>query len=158
MGKIKKISVREKEIENAILNWLSMHPNIFCWKVHTTGVYDPTKKVFRPLQGFATRFISDIMGIVKVEDWSNLLKPMTIGVSFAIEVKTPDTIKDFIRYIDPEYITAGKSAATMKLVEHARGQKEFLDQVARFGGVSGVASSVLEAQEIMKEVLSYGKK
>lgn len=140
------------------MNWLTMHPSIFCCKVHTTGVYDPRKKVFRPLQGFATRGVSDILGIVKVENWQNLLKPMTLGISFAIEVKTPESVKDFIRYIDPEYITAGKSASTMKLVVHAREQKEYLDQVARFGGVSGVATSVLEAQEIMKEVLSYGKK
>lgn len=68
----------EKEIENQILGWLNLQHDIFVWKANTTGMYDPTKNVYRSLRGFAIKGISDILGIHAPS-----------GRMIAIEVKTP---------------------------------------------------------------------
>jgi hypothetical protein len=56
-------SLSEKQIETEILVQLNRLPNTFAWKNHTTGVYDPMRKTFRRLSGFAIRGVSDILGI-----------------------------------------------------------------------------------------------
>ena len=69
---------KEKDIERAILDWLTMHHNWFVWKANTTGIFDPTKNVFRSLSGYCIRGVSDILGIMHPN-----------GRMIAMEVKTP---------------------------------------------------------------------
>lgn len=58
-------SLSEKQIETEILFQLNRLSNCFAWKNHTTGVFDPTRKVFRRLGGYAIKGVSDILGIYK---------------------------------------------------------------------------------------------
>lgn len=65
----------EKEIENAILDYLAFLPGCY-WKNNTVGVYDPIKKVHRKPGKHHRNGVSDILGV----DGS--------GRFIAIEVKT----------------------------------------------------------------------
>jgi len=66
---------KESDIQRAILEYL-LAKKVFCWRNHTTGVYDPRKKVFRSLTGAgALKGVADILGIYQ-------------GRPLAIEVKT----------------------------------------------------------------------
>ena len=65
----------EKEIENAILDYLALLPGCY-WKNNTVGVYDPIKKVHRKPGKHHRNGVSDILGV----DSS--------GRFIAIEVKT----------------------------------------------------------------------
>lgn len=56
-------SLSEKEIETEILRLLNLLPNTYAWKNHSMGVYDPMRKTFRRLSGFAIKGVSDILGI-----------------------------------------------------------------------------------------------
>lgn len=53
----------ERQIETEILIRLNELPNTYAWKNHSMGVYDPMRKTFRRLSGFAIRGVSDILGI-----------------------------------------------------------------------------------------------
>ena len=65
----------EKLIENSILDNLNIIPECFAFKVNTTGVYDPRKRVFRKNNNpHIHNGTSDILGTYK-------------GRFFAIEVK-----------------------------------------------------------------------
>lgn len=58
------MSQLEKPIEKAILQFLRS-TGIFCWKQNSTGVYDPTKKVFRKNRNpFVINGVSDILGLI----------------------------------------------------------------------------------------------
>ena len=72
--------MNEKEIENLILEWLNHSGKGFFWKNQSTGVYDPSKKVFRKSYNkYHIKGVSDILGVSKS------------GKFIAIEVKTPKT-------------------------------------------------------------------
>lgn len=65
----------EKQIENQIINFLRI-VGVFCWKNQSTGIYDPTKKIFRRSNNYNhLRGVSDILGVVD-------------GKFLAIEVKS----------------------------------------------------------------------
>jgi hypothetical protein len=67
----------EKLVENAILKYLSTIPGMKAWKNQTTGIFDPIRKVYRPLKGrFSGRGSSDILACFQ-------------GRFIAIEVKRP---------------------------------------------------------------------
>ena len=68
-------SPTEKEIENAILDYLSYLPGCY-WKNNSVGVYDPIKKVHRKPGKYHRNGVSDILGIDST------------GRFVAIEVKT----------------------------------------------------------------------
>lgn len=77
----KALELTEKQIENSILDYLSLIPNCFAWKNQTTGLYDPTKKVFRKSHSkHLINGVSDILGIYQ-------------GKMLAIEVKRPSNKK-----------------------------------------------------------------
>jgi len=70
-------AVLEKHIEQDILEYLSYLPECYAWKNHSTGIYDPTRKVFRKNKNkHVIKGASDILGIYQ-------------GLFLAIEVKTP---------------------------------------------------------------------
>lgn len=71
----------EKIIETQILNWLNYQPQIFAFKINTTGTFDPTRKVFRTIKNrHIHKGTADILGVKN-------------GKFFAIEVKTPASYK-----------------------------------------------------------------
>jgi hypothetical protein len=54
----------EKEIENSILQWLSLN-GIYAWKVNNVGVFDPIRKVYRKAHSpYIRKGIADILGIL----------------------------------------------------------------------------------------------
>lgn len=58
-----KKKVTEKQIETAILTYLSFLPKCFAWKNNTVGIYDTSRGVHRKLGKFSMRGVSDILGI-----------------------------------------------------------------------------------------------
>jgi penicillin-binding protein-related factor A (putative recombinase) len=59
-----KLTLSEREIEQAILTWLNYQPKCKAWKNKSQGTYDPYKKVFRkPSSKFTEKGTSDILGI-----------------------------------------------------------------------------------------------
>lgn len=65
----------EKQIENAILDYLTHCPGEF-WRNNSVGVYDPVKKSFRRPSRYHRNGVSDILGV------------LPDGTFIAIEVKT----------------------------------------------------------------------
>jgi penicillin-binding protein-related factor A (putative recombinase) len=54
----------ERDIERAILTWLSYQPECKVWKNKSTGTYDPVRKAFRRSNDkFSQKGTSDILGI-----------------------------------------------------------------------------------------------
>lgn len=51
----------ENDVVQACLQWLALH-NVMAWRNQTTGLYDPTRKVFRKFTGL--KGVSDILGIL----------------------------------------------------------------------------------------------
>ena len=70
--------ISESELQNLILDYLNRIPDFFAWRNNSTGVYDPTKKIFRAKGGFNIKGVSDILGVFKPS-----------GKIIAIEVKKP---------------------------------------------------------------------
>jgi penicillin-binding protein-related factor A (putative recombinase) len=67
----------EKELESSILDYLNSLPEVFAFKVQTTGIYDPVRKIMRTIKNkHLHKGTSDIIG---VKD----------GKFFALEVKLP---------------------------------------------------------------------
>ena len=64
----------EAQIQKQILEYLCAI-KIFCWKNHSTGIYDPNRKIFRKIA--AMKGVSDILGV------------LPNGRFLAIEVKKP---------------------------------------------------------------------
>lgn len=69
-------NIKEKDIENAILDYLTVCPGQF-WRNNSVGVYDAAKKTFRRPSRYHRNGVSDILGI------------LPCGTFVAIEVKTP---------------------------------------------------------------------
>lgn len=68
--------VKEKDIQNAILDYLAHCPGRY-WANNNTGTYDPVKKCFRRTPRHFIAGVSDIIGV------------LPDGTFVAIEVKTP---------------------------------------------------------------------
>ncbi len=72
----------EKEIENAILDYLAILPNAKFWKVDVGGIFDAKKGVFRKRKSKHRYLgVADIIGFYR-------------GRFVAIEVKTPSRRKN----------------------------------------------------------------
>lgn len=65
----------EKQIQNAILDWLAWQPHCIAFPIQNGGIFDPSKKIFRSPPKHHIKGVADILGI-----WH--MKPL------AIEVKT----------------------------------------------------------------------
>lgn len=73
----------EKQIENDILQWLNLQPDIVAWKNNSMGVFDPVKGVFRkPVNPYLRNGVSDILGVFRRRG---------LGIFLALEVKTEKT-------------------------------------------------------------------
>ena len=61
---LKEKKVTEKQIETAILTYLSFLPKCFAWKNNSVGVYDVARGVHRKSKNkFAINGVADILGI-----------------------------------------------------------------------------------------------
>jgi penicillin-binding protein-related factor A (putative recombinase) len=122
--------MNEKQIENQILAYLSKR-GIFSFKIQSTGMYDPRKKIFRKSNNpYHINGVSDILGVME-------------GRMIAIEVKRP-------------YISKKTGKIKHKTQEELRkmasdDQIAFLNKVEANGGVSFIADSleVLEEQLLL---------
>ena len=82
----------EKIIENAVLQFINLRPGWYAFKVQSTGLWDPTKKVYRKSNNrWHAKGVSDILAIYK-------------GLFVALEIKTKtgrlsDNQKEFIKTI-----------------------------------------------------------
>lgn len=65
----------EQLVKNTIMSWLNAQPQCFVFPVHTVGIYDPIKKIYRRPHKHHVNGVSDIIGIYR-------------GVPLAIEVKS----------------------------------------------------------------------
>lgn len=69
--------VSEKDIENAILEWLNLLPQCKAWKNQSVGIFDPYKRIYRKNPSkWTARGTADILGIYK-------------GRMICLEVKKP---------------------------------------------------------------------
>jgi len=66
----------EKEIQNAILDYLATRADVMAWPTASVGLWDPTKRTYRRPGKHFLRGVADIIGIAA-------------GQFLAIEVKTP---------------------------------------------------------------------
>src|SRR4051794_3629418 len=55
-----RLRTKEIDIVRACLDWLTLH-RIRAWRMNNTGIFDPSRKVFRTFHG--ERGIPDILGI-----------------------------------------------------------------------------------------------
>ena len=69
------LEVKETEIQNAICEYLAVKRHFF-WRSNNTGVYDPTRKIFRAMPKYAKHGVPDI---IVIRD----------GFFIGLEVKTP---------------------------------------------------------------------
>ena len=102
--------VSEKQIEATILAFLSKLKNCKVWKNQTTGIYDPTRKVYRSLRGkYSGKGSSDILACIE-------------GRMICVEVKRPVgavVSLDQVRFIN-EIKLAGGIAFVAKSVDDVR--------------------------------------
>jgi len=145
--------ITERDIEKSILDFLTMFTHVQARKAHTTGLYDPTKAVFRPLQGHSLRGVSDIAIIIRheVKIWINggaIFK--YFGIAGAIEVKTKQGMRDHLRLIEPGFQPTSHSH---KAWFRARDQQAYVDMVNHFGGVAGFATCIEDTQKILEGYL-----
>jgi len=81
--------ISEKEIQNAILDYLALLPNCIAFPVQNGAIFDPTRNIFRKPAKHWRKGVSDILGIFN-------------GKPLAIEVKKPKSYasKEQKRFIE----------------------------------------------------------
>lgn len=58
------LKISEKNIQNAILAWLSWQKDCFAWPNQSVGIFDRSKGIYRrPVNRFHRNGVSDILGI-----------------------------------------------------------------------------------------------
>lgn len=127
----------EKQIETQILTWLNYQKDFFCFKINTVGIFDPVRKVFRKNQNrFVINGTSDILGLYK-------------GRFIAIEVKTPQTYKQFMTYIIGDKPI---SPSNNKVATRALQQQDFIDKINDHGGSGIVVHSLDQVIDWFKKL------
>ena len=123
MRTFRRKSVREKDIEKSILEWLNYQPGVYAFKVNTTGIFDPSKGVYRTVKNkYIALGCADIIGVLPA------------GIFLAIEVKTPTTIKRYLNSPTPSDLR----------------QRQFITLVRLKMGVAMCVSSLDEVIEALK--------
>ena len=115
----------ETDLVRACLNWLALH-RVLAWRSNNTGIFDPTRKVFRSFHGL--KGVSDILGIVPrpvvLPDGGRA----TVGALLAVECKRPG--------------------------EKLRAEQEaFLEDVRGRGGIGFCARSLRDLEEHLGALL-----
>lgn len=130
------MDAKEKDIENAILNYLEYLPECFAWKNQSIGVFDPAKQIHRKSKNrFHLVGVSDILGLCK-------------GKFLAIEVKDEKEYKYLMKYYDE--IKSGRYTTNIKKKDHLRNQIIYIEKVKISGGIGFFACSIKQVQEVLK--------
>lgn len=79
MAKFKWIEPTEKEIENAVLDWLRLQSGVLAFKVNTIGVYDQRGGFYRKTSKHVMKGTPDILGCAEIEG---------MPIFFGMEIKT----------------------------------------------------------------------
>ena len=74
-----RLIATEKEIENAILQYLRNKPGCFAFKVNTTGIFDPKIKTFRRTSRYIVPGTPDIIVCYNIKG---------MGIFLGLEVKS----------------------------------------------------------------------
>lgn len=112
----------EKQVENSILEYLKMR-GVFCFKVNTGGVFDPTSRRFRKNKNkHVITGVADILGV------------LPNGRFLAIEVKTPNSSR------------SNKTYATDN-------QKFFIANIKANGGLAFIARSVDDVKAELTQLI-----
>ncbi|MCS6281469.1 MAG: hypothetical protein HUM72_12625 [Dolichospermum sp.] len=115
------MSISEKIIENQILTYLN-NKKIFAWKNQSTGVFDPSKGIYRKSRNpHHINGVSDILGVID-------------GHFLAIEVKKPYLSKKTGQF---KYRTQEELE---KLA--SEDQVKFINRVKSLGGIAFYADSI----------------
>ena len=80
------LKTSETTLVRACLDWLALH-RIRAWRMNNTGVFDPTKKVFRSFHG--ARGVPDILGILPQTVTLADGAAVTFGNFLGVECKRP---------------------------------------------------------------------
>ena len=99
----------EQRIKNEILSYLSSLPDGFFYPIDSTGIYDPTKKIFRKKNSiYHIRGVSDILGVYR-------------GRPIAIEVKSKvGVVSDYQKNFIQRFTQAGGIAIVARSVEDVK--------------------------------------
>lgn len=104
----------EKQLENQVLQALNMR-GVFCFKIQSTGLFDPTKKIFRKsMNQWHIKGVSDILGIYNGR---------MIAIELKRPLKNPRTKERLDRLASPDQIS-------------------FINRVNAEGGIGFVADSL----------------
>jgi hypothetical protein len=120
-----RLKAKEIDVVRVCLDWLALH-RIMAWRCNNTGIYDPTRKVFRTFQGL--KGVSDILGILpRTVDVGG--RKVIFGSFLAVEVKKPgETLREE--------------------------QTIFLDGIRQRGGIGLCVHSVRELEEQMRPFMT----
>jgi hypothetical protein len=126
-------NITEKMIENQILTFLR-NKGIFVWKNQSTGLFDPTRKVFRKSNNpHHISGVSDILGILKD------------GRFLAIEVKKPYVSKKTLKF---KYRTQEELQKLASI-----DQVNFIEKIKLSNGIAFYADSL----EVVEDQLTFAK-
>lgn len=116
----------EKEIENSILEYLSLLSGCLCYKNNNVGVYDKTKGLFRkPMSKFIPKGVADIYGTIH-------------GRTIYIEVKKESEHKFLRKY----YHEIKDYRGVDKKRNHLQNQIKFIESNKAVGCLAFFASSI----------------
>ena len=80
------LRVRETDLVRACLDWLALH-RIKAWRMNNTGIFDPTRQVFRSFHG--EKGVPDILGIFPQTVTLGDGRVATFGNFLGVECKLP---------------------------------------------------------------------
>lgn len=133
---LKKLEASEAEIQDSIMKALSFRKIGFFWRQNNTPVYDEKQGRYRSMSKFATRGVSDILGVYK-------------GRFIAIEVKTRKAFGwhyGLYKKISAGYMPKNKNES------RAMEQIIFIDNINKNGGLGFFACSLEKVLEKLDEL------
>lgn len=117
--------VRETDLVRACLEWLALH-RVLAWRMNNTGVFDPTRKVFRSFHG--AKGVPDILGIF----------PQTVTL-------TDGTVATFGNFLGVECKRPGEKPRP--------DQAAFLEAIQERGGIGLCVHNLRELEEQLRPFL-----
>lgn len=128
------MSTLEKKIETEIIEYLKMR-GIFCFKINSTGIFDPRTKKFRKNQNrHIISGVADILGV------------LPNGRFLAIEVKTEKIV-----------VSPVKQSKRVVKTKASDAQKFFLANVTANGGLAFVATNIKEVEIELRKAIAQDK-
>jgi len=120
MAKITR-KVKEKDIENKILDFMNRIQGVFAWKNNTVGIYDPIKKVYRKAKGrHNINGVADILGVMDGK-----------FISIEVKTKTGKQSDDQIDFEDAIKSNGGRYGVARSLSDAIKLLKGWKDEIKR---------------------------